>query len=60
MPIYKYQCPKCGEEIQELKRLKDADKVVRCPKCKAEMKRIFGTVRLDFRGDGFTTKMGLK
>lgn len=60
MPIYKYRCPKCGRETREIKLIKDADEPVKCPDCGEKMKRVFGTVRLDFRGKGFQTKEGLK
>jgi putative FmdB family regulatory protein len=60
MPIYKYRCSKCGKELREIKPVREADEPMKCPDCKTEMKRIFGTVKFDFRGDGFTTKVGLK
>jgi putative FmdB family regulatory protein len=60
MPIYKYRCPKCGGETLEIRMIKEADAPVKCPDCGAEMKRVFGTVKLDFRGSGFQTKKGIK
>jgi putative FmdB family regulatory protein len=60
MPIYKYRCSKCGKELREIKPVREADEPMKCPDCKTEMKRIFGTVRLNFLGKDFQTKEGLK
>lgn len=60
MPIYKYRCPKCNRELREIKPVHEADEPVKCPDCGTEMKRVFGTVKLDFRGSGFQTKKGIK
>ncbi len=36
MPIYEYQCRKCGHNFEELRRMSDADEVRACPKCGAK------------------------
>jgi putative FmdB family regulatory protein len=33
MPIYEYKCKSCGEEFDALRRLRDDDRDVECPKC---------------------------
>jgi len=33
MPIYEYQCRKCGHSFELLRLMKDADSLVKCPKC---------------------------
>ncbi len=33
MPIYAYQCRQCGHSFELLRRIKDTDSDVECPKC---------------------------
>jgi putative FmdB family regulatory protein len=33
MPIYEYRCRQCGHAFEMLRRMKDADSDVECPKC---------------------------
>ena len=35
MPIYEYQCRACGHVFELLRRMKDADSDVECPKCQS-------------------------
>ncbi len=53
MPIYKYTCPKCGHEMEEIREIEDRDKPVKCPQCGAKMQRVIGTVSVKYKGDGF-------
>ena len=34
MPIYEYACPKCNTEFEVMRPFSEADKAVKCPKCK--------------------------
>ncbi|HEY87854.1 MAG TPA: zinc ribbon domain-containing protein [Dehalococcoidia bacterium] len=47
MPIYEYECKKCGERFELLRSIKDNDNDIPCPKCgKESPKRLlssFGT-----------------
>lgn len=44
MPLYEYRCRKCGKAFEMLRRLKDADSDLECPKCgSAEVERQFST-----------------
>ena len=44
MPIYEYQCRKCGHSYEELRSMKDADETRKCPKCGAsKVERQFST-----------------
>jgi len=36
MPIYEYECPKCGGRFELRRGLADNDSEIRCPKCGAE------------------------
>ena len=39
MPIYEYECIKCGEKFEQLRRINESDNEIRCPKCGAEHPR---------------------
>ena len=47
MPIYEYECTKCGEKFDLLRNITDSDQEIKCPRCGANSaKRIlslFGT-----------------
>ncbi|MFL6307815.1 MAG: FmdB family zinc ribbon protein [Candidatus Sulfotelmatobacter sp.] len=44
MPIYEYQCRQCGHGFEMLRRMKDADAEVECPKCRStDVEREFST-----------------
>jgi putative FmdB family regulatory protein len=36
MPIYEYECMKCRERFELLRRIADSDSNIKCPKCGAE------------------------
>jgi putative FmdB family regulatory protein len=33
MPIYAYQCRKCGEKFEQFRSISSSDNEVACPKC---------------------------
>ena len=44
MPIYEYECAKCGEKFELRRGLTDSDSEIKCPKCGTEApKRIFSS-----------------
>ncbi len=49
MPVYEYQCPKCGTVYEETRAIADRDKPVRCKKDGADAERIMS---------GFASKIG--
>lgn len=54
MPIYEYECHKCGERFEQFRSLKASDSEVKCPKCGAEHPiRVFSTFATSSRGQGF-------
>ena len=36
MPIYEYQCTRCGEKFESLRNINSDDSELKCPKCGAE------------------------
>jgi putative FmdB family regulatory protein len=47
MPIYEYECTKCGAKFELRRSIADNDDEIRCPRCGAEQPRrvfsVFGT-----------------
>jgi len=42
MPIYEYECDKCGEKFEQRRGIAESDSDVKCPKCGAmKPRRIF-------------------
>ena len=54
MPIYEYQCNKCGFQFEKLQSIKDSP-LKKCPKCGKDSLRklISGGAGLIFKGSGF-------
>ena len=52
MPLYEYECPKCGifEELQNI----NENKLKKCPKCRSKITSLIGKVGPpQFKGSGF-------
>ena len=44
MPLYEYRCGDCGNTFEILRRMKDADDQMECPKCgSSKVERQFST-----------------
>jgi len=42
MPIYEYECEKCGERFELRRSINNSDSKIRCPKCETEKtQRVF-------------------
>lgn len=35
MPIYEYECKRCGEKFEAMRRFDENDREIKCPKCGA-------------------------
>jgi len=51
MPTYEYRCKK-GHEFEVVQRMID-DAVTVCPRCGAEVERVFHPIAVHFKGKGF-------
>jgi len=55
VPLYEYECKKCGEVFEVSHGMSEEPKV-RCPKCKAAARRLIsGGMGVMFKGAGFHT-----
>ena len=52
MPTYTYACKKC-EHTFDIQQSITSDALTECPKCKGELKKVFGNVGVTFKGSGF-------
>ncbi len=52
MPIYEYQCKKCGERLEAL--VKRSDKgPTRCRKCAGRLEKLVSSPAIQFKGEGW-------
>ena len=53
MPIYEYQCPKCGNIFEEWAKASEAHKEEPCPRCGTPSPRIISRTSFVLKGDGW-------
>jgi putative FmdB family regulatory protein len=52
MPIYEYQCRKCGHRLETLQRMSDAP-LTKCPECRGKLKKLISAPAFQFKGSGW-------
>lgn len=52
MPLYEYQCTKCGERIEIIQKISDPP-YSHCPKCGSDMRKLISSPAIQFKGSGF-------
>lgn len=52
MPTYRYQCSKCGEEIERFQSFSDKP-LTRHSGCGGKLRKVFGSVGIVLKGPGF-------
>ncbi|HEX9942690.1 MAG TPA: FmdB family zinc ribbon protein, partial [Thermoanaerobaculia bacterium] len=52
MPIYEYECLKCGRRTELLQRLDEAP-LAACPECGGEVKKLISPPAFQFKGSGW-------
>jgi len=52
MPLYEYECTKCGERLEILQKISDPP-YSRCPKCGGQMRKLLSAPAIQFKGSGF-------
>jgi putative FmdB family regulatory protein len=57
MPLYEYQCRKCGQTFELLRGMKDADDRLKCPHCRStKVERQFSSFAAGGCGSGGSGK----
>ena len=52
MPLYEYECINCKERVEIIQRVSDPPQP-HCAKCGSEMKKLFSSPAIQFKGSGF-------
>ncbi len=52
MPLYEYECTKCGEKIEMIRRFSDPPLTV-CPNCGGVLVKLLSSPAFQFKGSGF-------
>jgi putative FmdB family regulatory protein len=52
MPIYEYECQKCGHTFEVRQSFSD-DPITRCETCKGSVRKMFSPPAIIFKGSGF-------
>lgn len=52
MPIYEYECLKCGKRTEVLQRMDEAP-LAACPECGGEVKKLLSAPAFQFKGSGW-------
>jgi putative FmdB family regulatory protein len=52
MPLYEYECAKCGEKIEVIRSFSDPPLVV-CPECGGALTKLLSSPAFTFKGSGF-------
>jgi len=52
MPLYEYQCNKCGHRFERIQRFSDA-MVKKCPDCGGKVEQLISAPAVQFKGSGW-------
>lgn len=52
MPIYEYECTKCGQRIEVMRKMTDPP-LKRCRRCSGKLERLLSPVGFQFKGSGW-------
>jgi len=52
VPIYEYQCKKCGHRFEKIQQFSDAS-VKKCPECGGGVERLLSAPAVQFKGTGW-------
>jgi len=52
VPIYEYECTKCGHRFERIQKFSDP-RVSTCPKCKGRVQQLLHAPAVQFKGSGW-------
>jgi putative FmdB family regulatory protein len=52
MPLYEYECTKCGHRFEKIQKFSDKP-VKKCPKCGARVEQVISAPAVQFKGSGW-------
>ena len=52
MPLYEYECSKCGNRFELIRKFSDPD-VKKCPQCSGKVNQLVSSSAFHFKGSGW-------
>ncbi len=52
MPLYEYQCTKCGHRFEKIQKFSDK-RIKKCPKCGGAVEQVLSAPAVQFKGSGW-------
>ena len=52
MPLYEYQCEKCGHRFEKIQKFSDKP-IKKCPECGGRVKQLISPPAVQFKGSGW-------
>jgi putative FmdB family regulatory protein len=52
MPLYEYQCTKCGHRFEKIQKFSDR-KIKKCPECGGPVEQVISAPAVQFKGSGW-------
>jgi putative FmdB family regulatory protein len=52
MPIYEYECRRCGHRLENMQRISDPP-LKRCPECRGALRKLISAPAFQFKGSGW-------
>ncbi len=52
MPLYEYQCEKCGKHFEKIEKV-DGPHLRKCPSCGGRVERLMSPSAIQFKGSGW-------
>ena len=52
MPLYEYECKKCGHRFERIQKFSDA-MVKKCPECRGKVEQMISAPAVQFKGSGW-------
>jgi putative FmdB family regulatory protein len=52
MPLYEYQCTKCGHRFEKIQKFSDK-RIKKCPQCGGPVEQVISAPAVQFKGSGW-------
>jgi putative FmdB family regulatory protein len=52
MPLYEYQCTKCGHRFEKIQKFSDK-RIKKCPECGGPLEQVISAPAVQFKGSGW-------
>jgi putative FmdB family regulatory protein len=52
LPLYEYECKKCGKRVEKIQKFSDPP-ITKCERCGGELERLVSSPAIQFKGSGW-------